>query len=135
MKFYISKSTGGFYISEINGATIPKDAVEITKTLYLQLLSGINSGTKNIEFDSSGYPQLVEKQVEEREYAADQERYWRDGELLVADHEINKLQDSDTKAFGTVAAWRSYRKELRAWPEHINFPNKEFRPVSPRIKE
>ena len=59
------------------------------------------------------------------------ERAWRDSELIRADIELYKVQDIDPKAVGTVAGWREYRKALRAWPEHKDFPNKEKRPVSP----
>ena len=59
------------------------------------------------------------------------EKAWRDSELIRADIELYKVQDSDPKAVGTVAGWREYRKALRAWPEHKDFPNKEKRPVSP----
>lgn len=61
----------------------------------------------------------------------DEERGWRNFELDRADTELYKVQDSDPKAVGSVADWRTYRKELRAWPEHKDFPNKEKRPVSP----
>lgn len=63
------------------------------------------------------------------------ERDWRDSELIRSDVELYKVQDSDPKAVGTVAGWREYRKALRSWPEHKDFPNKESRPVSPLIKE
>ena len=59
------------------------------------------------------------------------ERAWRDSELIRSDIELYKVQDSDPKAVGIVAGWREYRKALRAWPEHKDFPNKEKRPVSP----
>jgi hypothetical protein len=63
------------------------------------------------------------------------ERNWRDSELINADIELNKVQDSDPKATGTVSDWRTYRKALRAWPEDKNFPKQEFRPKSPMNKE
>ena len=87
-----------------------------------------------------GSPNLVEMSAEEVvQYTAKnrvdissiQERLWRDAELARADIELNKVQDSDPKAVGTVAGWREYRKALRAWPEHKDFPNKEKRPVPP----
>ena len=64
-----------------------------------------------------------------------QELVWRDAQLSFADHELNKVQDSDPKAIGTVGEWRTYRKELRNWPEDSNFPDKQKRPVSPDMKE
>jgi len=59
------------------------------------------------------------------------ERVWRDAELARADVELFKVQDSDPKAVGSVADWRQYRKELRAWPEHEGFPSKANRPKAP----
>lgn len=64
-----------------------------------------------------------------------EELIWRESQLKIADYELNKVQDSDPKAVGTVGEWRAYRKELRSWPESSQFPNKESRPASPHIKE
>lgn len=62
------------------------------------------------------------------------ERLWRNQQLLVADYELNKVQDSDAQAVGSVTQWRDYRKALRAWPEHEDFPDESKRPVSPLVK-
>lgn len=59
------------------------------------------------------------------------EKFWRDGELKRADEELNKVQDADPKAVGTVAQWREYRKLLRALPDAAGFPDPESRPKSP----
>lgn len=59
------------------------------------------------------------------------ERSWRDAELVRADEELNKVQDADPKAKGTVADWRTYRKALRNYPSVEGFPSKDLRPVSP----
>jgi len=61
---------------------------------------------------------------------------WRDSELTRSDFELNKVQDSDPKAKGSVSDWRNYRKALRSWPESLDFPNKDKRPLSPdMVKE
>ncbi len=54
------------------------------------------------------------------------ERRWRDSELLKADIEIAKAQDEG----GILAGdnYRQYRIQLRDWPEHTEFPDKNFRP-------
>lgn len=62
------------------------------------------------------------------------ERLWRNKEISRADVELNKVQDSDPKAKGTVAEWREYRKQLRAWPSTKGFPNKQYRPKAPDAK-
>lgn len=61
----------------------------------------------------------------------DEEREWRNLELIRADIELNKIQDSDPKAVGSVGDWRLYRKQLRNWPQSPDFPDKYKRPVSP----
>ena len=93
-----------------------------------------------------GAPELVEMTPEEveahlnppptpltDEQLASMERVWRNGELDRADIELNKVQDG--MGFGSVSEWREYRKALRDWPEHPDFPNKEFRPKAPDYKE
>lgn len=62
------------------------------------------------------------------------ERAWRDIELLRADYELNKVQDADPNAVGTVALWREYRKNLRAFPQREGFPDVSARPVAPDMK-
>lgn len=71
-----------------------------------------------------------DKSSEDQSYT---ERSWRDSELIRADIELCKVQDSDPKAVGTVAGWREYRKALRAWPEHESFPDSAQRPVAPDV--
>lgn len=130
-KFYYSPSKNGFYSSNIHTASqIPKDAVEINEQEYKALFAG-QSGGKVIVKGEDGKPILADAYVDHEGIEKD----WRNAELDRADEELNKVQDADPKAFGTVTQWRQYRKELRAWPEHAEFPNKEFRPKSPDSKE
>ena len=56
---YYSKTTKGFYDSEIHGTNIPPDCVEITKEYHRELLNGQSNG-KQITSNSSGYPILVD---------------------------------------------------------------------------
>lgn len=62
--------------------------------------------------------------------SADVERQWRNFELIRADEELNKVQDADPKAKGTVTQWREYRRSLRQYPESEGFTSGN-RPVSP----
>jgi len=126
---YYSASTLGFYTSEVNGDNIPDDCVEITDEYKAYLLS-TESSSKRIVPDGKGYP-VIEDVVISDENKAVIERAWRDSELVRADIELNKVQDSDRKAVSTVASWREYRKALRDWPESENFPNSRKRPSSP----
>ena len=75
--------------------------------------------------DGSWLPPVVQ------DFSAITERYWRNAELVRADEELNKVQDADPKAIGTVGQWREYRKALRNYPSVEGFPNETLRPVSP----
>lgn len=55
---YFSKSTGGFYTTEIHGKQIPEDAVEISETEHAELLAGQANG-KTIIADLDGRPSLA----------------------------------------------------------------------------
>lgn len=106
-------------------------AVKITQAELTRLLDEQSKG-KRIVKGGDGKPTTAEQGLIDNSRA---ERIWRNSELVVADIELNKVQDSDTNAVGTVSQWREYRKALRAWPEHSEFPDKAYRPVSPLIKE
>ena len=60
MIFY-SKSTKGFYTTEVHGNKMPNDVVEITEDYHQQLLQG-QSGDKEIAPDENGHPILVDRQ-------------------------------------------------------------------------
>jgi hypothetical protein len=57
MTIYFAKSTNGFYDSSIN-INIPKDAKEITFSIWESLLTGQSRG-QQITSDESGNPILV----------------------------------------------------------------------------
>lgn len=77
---------------------------------------------------SAGVYSPKQPSVEELSY---EERTWRDAELIRADEELNKVQDSDPKSKGTVTQWRDYRRALRAIPDLEGFPVSHVRPVAP----
>jgi hypothetical protein len=54
-----SKLTGGFYLPEIHGDTIPTDAVEITTEAHAALLDGQSQG-KRIVAGPNGFPELAD---------------------------------------------------------------------------
>lgn len=140
-KKYFSPTTFGFYPEEFKkqyekAGNWPNDLVEITEADYKKYALGSSPEGK--------YPSLIGGvlswvDVIPAELTLGQleteERTWRNSELDEADIELNKVQDSDAKSVGSVADWRNYRKLLRSWPEHVEFPNKTFRPISPKNKE
>ena len=63
-----SKNTGGFYIHEVHGDTVPSDCVEISDDCYVTLMQGQSNGMA-IVADENGLPILAEQIVKERSYA------------------------------------------------------------------
>lgn len=55
------------------------------------------------------------------------ERGWREEELFYTDTRINILEDDNLDS----KVWREYRKSLRQWPAHKNFPKEKYRPKRP----
>lgn len=64
------------------------------------------------------------------EVKSETERQWRDAELVRADLMLNRIQDG-MSGFGSIGPWRSYRVDLRNWPENPEFPKTACRPVAP----
>ncbi|MNQ04615.1 hypothetical protein D3C85_173330 [compost metagenome] len=129
MTIYFSKSKNGFFRSEIHGDNKPEDCRSISEEVYLSLIEQQSLG-KLIKSDEQGLPIAVDNIPSLAALMLD-ERIWRDSELRRADVELNKVQDSDPKSTGSVSDWRLYRKALRAYPEHPEFPSRAARPTSP----
>ncbi|MNQ99060.1 hypothetical protein D3C85_1147820 [compost metagenome] len=107
---------------EMNG-TWPSDLIDISDADFQEFfLSDVSKNHIRKFNDGSFYWVPIQPDL------ASPEREWRNSELFLADIEIYKIQDG---ANGSVAAWRAYRKLLRDWPQHPDFPNKISRPVSP----
>jgi hypothetical protein len=58
---FYSKSTKGFYTTEIHGNKMPSDVVGITEEYHQELMDGQSQG-KEISHDANGYPILVDRQ-------------------------------------------------------------------------
>lgn len=65
---FYSKSTGGFYDSDVHGGNIPQDAVEISVSEWRSLLDGQTQG-KQIVGDQTGRPVLRDAEVVQLTYA------------------------------------------------------------------
>lgn len=127
--YFFSKSTNGFYLESVHGDGIPSDAVKVTSEDYAKLFQGQSQGDL-IVADKDGNP-VLQKRVPTQQEKISEELAWIVSEMDRAREELEKVQDSDPKAHGTVAQWRDYRKQLRALPEHPLFPSIDARPVAP----
>lgn len=131
LKVYYDPVSHGFYQTDIHDK-IPETSVEITNKERWELVEAAAKG-KDISV-TDGDILLKDKEISE-DFIIYTERCWRNSELIRADIELAKVQDSDPKNKGSVTEWRAYRKELRSWPEQHGFPNKNNRPVAPDLKE
>lgn len=127
IRMFYSPSRKGFFQSDVN-KSIPTDAIEITQEEKVALLDGESDGKVISVID--GVVTLTDPILAYDQIVAI-ERAWRNSELSKSDIELNKVQDSDPKAKGSVSDWRAYRKALRAWPENAYFPDVNHRPISP----
>lgn len=112
-KFY-SASTNGFYSEEINGDTIPKDAVEITDDEWGALLDGQSKG-KLISSDKNGGPVLKEYPAPTSLQLAEMAVFEKTRLLALATVAIDPLQDAadleiaTDKEAASLKAWKTYR--------------------------
>lgn len=138
MKYYYSKTTDSFYPEEykaqyVSNNSWPADAVLVSYEDFSKFSLSVNPSGKKRHF-KDGVFEWVEDILTITQLVFS-ERLWRDCELVRCDFEVYKVQDSDPNAQGSVGGWREYRKALRAWPEHQDFPKTEFRPKAPDFKE
>lgn len=132
--YLFSKSTLSFYPKFLledykESGTLPSDVVEVSEEQFNSIMRGKVEG-KVVAANKAGEP-ILRDFSHTKETLAIEERVWRDAELKRADVELLRVQDGEPDARGTVGEWRNYRKELRAWPEHADFPNRKSRPVAP----
>jgi hypothetical protein len=122
-KFYAPE----FKDSYVTNGVWPEDGTEVSEEDFVEF-SAVKEGYSR-KFENEVFSWSVA--VRDPSEVINTEKHWRDAELKRADEELNKVQDSDPKAVGSVAQWREYRKLLRAWPEADNFPDIDSRPKSP----
>lgn len=112
--------------------TWPNDVIKITEEEYRVFFLDTQPPGKVRGYDvSSGFKWINSDSLLNPDQIIQMERFWRDSELKRADEELNKVQDSDPNAKGSVADWRNYRKLLRALPDHPSFPSASARPTAP----
>lgn len=112
-KFY-SASTNGFYSEEMNGDTIPEDAIEITDDEWGALLDGQSQG-KLISSDKKGRPVLKDYPAPTAEQLAVMAASEKAKLLALATIAIDPLQDAadleiaTDKEAASLKAWKTYR--------------------------
>lgn len=112
-KFY-SASTNGFYSEEMNGDTIPEDAIEITDDEWGALLDGQSKG-KLISSDKKGRPVLKDYPAPTAEQLAVMAASEKAKLLALATIAIDPLQDAadleiaTDKEAASLKAWKTYR--------------------------
>lgn len=135
MKIFYSTINDCFYLEELKqsyqaSGNWPPDCLEISYEDFSKF--SLNNPPKNKVRTFIDNKLCWVDQKPSLEDLESNERSWRNFELRVADVELNKVQDGDPKSIGSVSDWRGYRKNLRAWPEHPNFPSEQYRPKSPK---
>ena len=106
MKQYQEDEGGDFNIGD---AWIPND-------------SGNRHKVKMMQEVKAGEAEIIpfDHKAAEVERLKNEAREWRNSELLKADIEINKIEDSGGESMG----YRKYRMALREWPQSVGFPKK-----------
>jgi hypothetical protein len=129
-----SKATGSTYLKGMH-TDIPDDAIQISEDLYRSVI-GNASLEKVRNHGENGLPYLVDAPQVKRDPDAF-ERDWRDAELdsviwLRERHRDQQDIDADTTlSGGQFAELLVYIQTLRDWPQSPNFPNTEYRPLTP----
>jgi hypothetical protein len=112
-KFY-SALTNGFYSEEMNGDTIPEDAIEITDEEWGALLDGQSKG-RLISSDKKGRPILKDYPAPTAEQLAVMAASEKAKLLALATIAIDPLQDAadleiaTDKEAASLKAWKTYR--------------------------
>lgn len=121
MSIYFSKSTLGFYNSEVN-KSIPEDCVEIANEIYLALLEG-QSGGKAIVSDENGYPILSDDHPQPTPTADDNKNK---AMKLLSDTDWTQLPDVNLLNKDDFAVYREALRQIAINPPSgfIDFPVK-----------
>ncbi len=113
------------------------ELVEVSESLYTDLLSAQSGGQQMITADKDGRPVLKPNPGPSVEDLQRQERLVRDRALLSTDPLVARHRDeletgrSTTITVSQYQQLQGYRQDLRDWPESKGFPSIENRPVVP----
>lgn len=136
MTLFYSYAEHGFFDSGIH-TVMPDDIVEISPAKRIEILEAVARG-KLVERDENGAP-LLRDPVRDQDAADRQaERDWRDAELSRIywlrerhrdEQELKAETTLSTEQFNELLA---YIQQLRDWPQSIQFPTAEHRPMRPQ---
>ncbi|SED77826.1 hypothetical protein SAMN04490185_4171 [Pseudomonas frederiksbergensis] len=132
MKRFYSQTTQTTYLEGLH-KTMPNDAKEIAEERYLEVLA--NPAPNKVRgHDAEGLPILIDLPPES---LAALERGWRDGEVLRVQwlrdrhRDEQDLSRAPTLTSEQFVSLLSYMQSLRDWPENLDFPVEQSRPVPP----
>lgn len=120
---FYSKSTQGFYSTEIHGSNMPSDVVEISVQTHQDLLQSQSQG-KQIVADENGFPVAIDPPVVAPTW--DSIRTQRNS--LLSNSDWTQLNDISEEVKQT---WAAYRKQLRDLPQTFNSPEAVVWPTAP----
>jgi len=124
MTMFFSKTTNGFYDSDIN-FIIPEDAVEISNETYISVRDAQTSG-KLVSSDDNGNPISIDPPALTNEELATIERSKRD--TLITETDFYLMVDYPITEANLILV-KEYRKLLRNVPEQAKFPTEIEWPV------
>ena len=114
---------------------MPADVVPITEERFLEVIARPPVG-KARGHDADGLPILVDPEPTADDLAA-AGRAWRDDEVSATEWLVNRHRDEQDMQLATTltteqfAELLTYRQALRDWPQSVDFPQLEHRPVAP----
>lgn len=112
---YYSKTSKGFYFSNVHGDAIPNDAVAVNENTYKALMAGQSKG-KQIATDNNGSPYLAEKALPVLNMRRDnaktlidtaagnaRQRFVSVGQLIDMEYKLAEQQTKEWRAAGSPA--------------------------------
>lgn len=134
---FFSPSTCGAYRPELNGANMPADVVEVSENVWQSLLDELSISPKKMSSRPDGQPVLIDPPPLDAQELAEVERAWRDAQLALTDPLVSRHRDEIEEGSATsitaeqYAELQAYRRQLRDWPQGVQFPLADNRPIAP----
>ena len=121
--YYYSKTTGGFYRTEIHGNDIPSDTVSVTDEQHSLLFAQQSEG-KQIVSDDDGYPIAIPRPASVPTW----EKIKAQRDKLLQQCDWTVLSDSPVS---NQSDWLTYRQALRDIPQDFTTPEEVVWPTVP----